>query len=279
MLQEQIGRLVQTAGVFAPAPAVSLRGITVQQVATVADPNAPKSLSTFYESDLAIVGSYRAQDDAVRLRLTAIDPSGRELAQTTTVLPRRAVPETYATTPENAGQTAQLLNSLDGVAPRSTGAARVELTTSRPGSGASYRLGDEIRYFVKSTVDGYLCLLHVDAEKNVTRIFPNQHQEDGRIQRDTAVEVPAAGAPFRFAASPPFGLETTFAIVTSVPLDERAFKAVEGGFAKPRHGVAELISTRGVAVTPQGPRAPAASNAAAQNILLVWNAVIVLIRP
>lgn len=279
MLQEQIGRLVQTGAVFAPAPAVAVRGITVQQVAQVSDPNAPQALSKLYDSDLAIMGSYRAQGDSVRLRLVAIDPAGRELAQAATDLPRHAVPGSLTARPPNAEETAHLLSSLGGVAPRSTGAARVELTTSRPGSGASYRLGEEVRYFVRSTVDGYLYLLHVDAEKNVTRIFPNQHQPDARIRRDTAIEVPATGAPFRFEASPPFGLETTFAIVTPVPLDERAFQAMEGGFAKPRQGVAELVATRGIAVKPQGAQSSAPGGGTAEDVQLVWNAVIVLIRP
>ena len=81
--------------------------------------------------------------------------------------------------------------------------------------------------------------------------------------------MPRAGAPFKFEATPPFGLETSFAIVTPVPLDERDFQAVEGGFAKPKHAVTEVLATRGIRLSPvegSGGR-------------LVWDSVTVLVRP
>ena len=131
-----------------------------------------------------------------------------------------------------------------------------------------------------STIDGYLYLFHVDADKNILRIFPNQYQREARISAGAPLELPAPGAPFKFEASPPFGLETTFAIVTRVPLDEKDFQLVEGGFAKPKQDVPGLVATRGISVKPvETAASPPAVAVAAPPAQLVWNSVTVLIRP
>src|SRR5262249_34151423 len=161
---------------------------------------------------IAIVGSYRPEKDAVRVSLKAVDGQGRELAQQVTAILNNAIPGTWAASPANATDTSQLLGSLSQLGPKSPGAAQVEISTNRRGAGASFRMGDEIRYVVRSTIDGYLYLFHIDAAKNVVRIFPNKYQKDARVASGTSVEIPLTGAPFRFEASPPFGLETSVAI-------------------------------------------------------------------
>jgi len=232
------------------------------------------------------------------LRLSSVDARGRDLAQEARGIARRAIPGAWPASAPNAPETSQLLNTLgQQMGPRTQGTARVEVTTNRPGTGASFRTGEEIRYLVTSTVGGYLYLFHVDAEKRILRIFPNQLQPDARVTGGAALEVPAPGAQFKFEASPPFGLETTFAIVTPVPLDDRDFVAAEGFFAKPRQEVPELLTSRGIRLRPTdgagagGPppaaAAPPSGSAggagsggpAALGDSLVWNYVTVLIRP
>jgi hypothetical protein len=260
----------------------------------VENPNDPKALSALYNTDLAIAGTYRPQPDRILVRLAVLDAKGSELAQAVKEILRQAIPDVVASAPSNAADTSQLLNSLNQLGPKSQGNARVEVTTNRPGAGANFRMGEEIRYFVTSTIDGYLYLFHIDADKNVLRIFPNQFQREARVNAGAALEIPAPGAPFKFEASPPFGLETTFAMVTSVPLDERDFQMVEGGFAKPKQEVPTLIATRGISVKPVEPTSPAPAPGAASppsspypaaapapspQPQLVWNSVTVLIRP
>jgi hypothetical protein len=293
LLQERVAALVETEGLFKTA-AVQTRGISIKQVAAVENPNDPKALSTLYNTDLAIAGTYLPQPDRVLVRLAALDDKGNPLAQASNEIPRQAIPDVLAAAPVNAADTSQLLNSLNQLGPKSQGGARVEVTTNRPGAGANFRLGEDIRYFVTSTIDGNLYLFHIDADKNILRIFPNQYQREVRVSAGAALEVPAPGAPFKFEASPPFGLETTFAIVTSVPLDERDFQMVEGGFAKPKQEVQALVATRGISVKPVEPTSqppapgaapppsapyPAAAPAPSPQPQLVWNSVTVLIRP
>lgn len=293
LLQERVATLVENEGLFKPA-AVQTRGITIKQVAGVENPNDPKALSALYNTDLAIAGTYRSQPDRILVRLAVLDDKGSELAQAVKEILRQAIPDVVASVPSNAADTSQLLNSLNQLGPKSQGNAKVEVTTNRPGAGANFRLGEEIRYFVSSTIDGYLYLFHIDADKNILRIFPNQFQREARVNGGAALEIPAPGAPFKFEASPPFGLETTFAMVTSVPLDERDFQMVEGGFAKPKQEVPTLVATRGISVKPVEPASPAPAPGAASpspspypatapppspQPQLVWNSVTVLIRP
>jgi hypothetical protein len=282
LLQERVALLLESERFFKPAPAVFTRGITIKQVAAVENPNDPKALGALYNADLAIAGTYGLKPDWVLVRLTGLDNKGGELAQVSSEISRRAIPDVVAAAPANAAATSQLLDSLNQLGPRSQGNAKVEVTTNRPGAGANFRLGEEIKYFVTSTIDGYLYLFHVDADKNILRIFPNQYQREGRIRAGAALEVPVPGAPFKFEASPPFGLETTFAIVTAVPLDEKDFQMVEGGFAKPKQDVPALVATRGISVKPvetASAASPPSSGSAVPPPQLIWNSVTVLIRP
>jgi hypothetical protein len=283
LLQERVAILVDTEGIFGQPSGVHTRGITIKQVAAVENPNDPKALGALYNTDLAIAGTYRPHPHRVFVRLAALDDRGAELAQATKEISRQAIPEVVAASPANAADTSQLLDSLNQLGPKSQGEARVEITTNRPGAGANFRLGDEIRYFVTSTMDGYLYLFHIDADKKVLRIFPNKYQREARVRAGAAREVPAPGAPFKFEASPPFGLETTFAMVTAAPLDEREFQIVEGGFAEPKQQIPALVATRGISVkrAESASPAPASPPTAGTAPLpqLVWNSVTVLIRP
>jgi hypothetical protein len=284
LLQERVATIVESEGHFKSASGIQTRGISIKQVAGVENPNDPKALGALYNADLAIVGTYRPQVDQVFVRLTALDDKGGELAQASNEISARAIPDVVAAAPANAVDTSQLLNSFNQLGPRSQGEAKVEVTTNRPGAGASFRLGEEIKYFATSTIDGYLSLFHIDADKNILRIFPNQYRREGRIRAGAALEVPSAGAPFKFEASPPFGLETTFAIVTAVPLDEKDFQMVEGGFAKPKQDVPALVATRGISSKPaeaasQAPAPTSPAAASGPQPQLVWNSITVLIRP
>lgn len=267
VLQERLQGVVQGGAVFAP-PART-RGVTIKEVSGTARPNEPGALPAMYGSDIAIAGTYQVQGERIDLELTAVDPDGRPLAQAASAIPTAAVPAVPTTPPDNAGDTTALLQAIESqLGPRARGEARVEVTTSRPGAGASYQLGEEIRYFVTSTTDGYLYLFHVDADNAATQLYPNEFQPEARIRRGAALEVPPAGAPFRLEASPPFGLETTVAIVTSTALDVGALEAIGRGLSHPAQG-----TLRGVAVRP------AAGAGAGTSRSLVWNAVTVLVRP
>ncbi|MGH7320609.1 MAG: DUF4384 domain-containing protein [Candidatus Rokuibacteriota bacterium] len=268
-LEERVARVMEIAQPFPMVAGPRTRGITIKQLAGVDSPNEPKALTAFYDAELAIAGSYRWQREEILVGLTAFDDQGRVVARVGGEVPVRAVPDQVITAEVNFRHTGEFLKAFDQLGTRAQGDRKVEVTTNRPGAGASFRRGEEIRYFVVSTVDGFLYLFHIDADGKMLRIFPNQHRREGRVQAGIPVEVPGDGAPFGFEASPPFGLETTLAIVTPVPLDEKDFEWADRDFKRPMRDVPSLVSTR-IGVSSGDAGAPP---------VLVWNTITVLIRP
>jgi hypothetical protein len=185
------------------------------------------------------------------------------------LIPASAIPDVVASTPQNAPETGQLLNSLNQIGPQAEG--QLVLTTNRPGAGSTFRLGEEITFFVKSNTDGYVYLFHIDADKHFSQIFPNQFQQEARVQAGQVLQVPSAGAQFKFEASPPFGLETTFAIVTAAPLSDADLQAIQNGLGGPTQEVPAFLKTRGIGVVSAAPTAAAPP--------VQWNSTTVLVRP
>ena len=268
LLQDRVSSIVANDGVFKQSTGVLTRGISVQQVAAVGNASDPKALTSLYNADLAIAGTYQPQGDQVLVKLTAMQNSG-EIAQTSQLIPASAIPDVVASTPQNAPETGQLLNSLNQIGPQAEG--QLVLTTNRPGAGSTFRLGEEIMFFVKSNTDGYVYLFHSDADKHISRIFPNQFQQEARVQAGQVLQVPGPGAPFKFEASPPFGLETTFAIVTAAPLSDADLQAIQNGLGSPTQEVPAFLKTRGIGVVSAAPTAAAPP--------VQWNSTTVLVRP
>ncbi len=270
LLQDRVSAIVVNDGVFNQSTGVQTRGISIKEVASVSNANDPKALPTLYNADLAIAGTYQPERDGVRVKLAALQNAG-EIAETSKTIPASAIPDVVAASAQNAGDANQLLSSLNQIGPKAD--AQISITTNRPGPGSSFRLGEEIKYFVTSNSDGYLYLFHTDAEKSVARIFPNQYQQDARIHAGQALQVPGAGAPFKFEASPPFGLETTFAIVTTAPLAEKDLQLIQTSFASAKQEAPTFLKSRGISVVSTAPSAQAAGAP------VLWNSVTVLIRP
>lgn len=266
LLQDRVSSIVMTDNVFNQPVGVLTRGINVKDMQAVKNINDPRSLPALYNTDLAISGTYQSRPEGVAVRLAALQKSG-EIAASNALLPADVLPSVVAEAPQNANDTNQLIGSMDQVTPRSDG--QLNITTNRPGQGANFRMGEEIRYFVKSTSDGYLYLFHIDGEKQVNQIFPNPYQPNPTIRAGEVVQLPQPGAPFKFEASPPFGLETTFAIVTPAPLTDNDLQMVQASFATPSQVGPTLARTRSIS----------ANGASATSSSVLWNSATVLIRP
>ena len=265
LLQDRVSTIVTNDNVFNQPVGVQSRGINVKDMQSVKNINDTRSLPTLYNTDLAIAGTYQTRPDGVAVKLSAVQNSG-EIAQSRAVLPAAVIPDVVAAAPQNANDTNQLLGSMNKVAPRADG--QLNITTNRPGQGSNFRVGEEITYFVNSNTDGFLYLFHVDGEKHVNRIFPNPYQPNPNIRAGEALQLPQPGAPFKFEAAPPFGLETTFAIVTPSPLTDSDLQMIQASFANPNQVGPTLARTRGI-----GPSVATANNS------VLWNSATVLIRP
>ena len=108
---------------------------------------------------------------------------------------------------------------------------RLEILPSR-----RVRLGQNITYQVHSERDGHLLLVYVDADRNVTQIFPNKFSEQAgastRIAARRTISIPDPYHGFAITAAEA-GQEILYAIVTDDPVSlddlvssERALKIV-----------------------------------------------------
>ncbi len=86
-----------------------------------------------------------------------------------------------------------------------------------------YRGGETMTVTVTSEEEGYLYLLYLSADDQLTCLFPNEVQSDNRIPADREITVPAAGAPYLLRVGPPFGAEVLKAIVTTTYRDPAEF--------------------------------------------------------
>lgn len=78
-----------------------------------------------------------------------------------------------------------------------------------------YEEGDELTATVRSSSDGFLYLFYLNANQQLTCLFPNQFQQNNRIRKDADTVVPAPeGATFRIRIAAPFGQEVLKAVVT-----------------------------------------------------------------
>lgn len=88
---------------------------------------------------------------------------------------------------------------------------------------------------VKSDMDGYLYLLHVDPENNTSVLLPNEWYNDNHIKANETVSYPYSNtAPYRFRVSgPTFGKEQLVAVVSRTQLDSIKAKDYAKGAFKP----------------------------------------------
>ena len=91
--------------------------------------------------------------------------------------------------------------------------------------GARLRVGEEIEVTVDSDLGGGLVLLDIDAQGQVTQIFPNEWTDSRLIAEDTLVRIPSETASFRFRAQPPLGRGVLIAVVAQ---DEFRLESLTG---------------------------------------------------
>lgn len=77
-----------------------------------------------------------------------------------------------------------------------------------------YRIGEEMIVQVRSERAGFLYLFYINAEDQVSIVFPNDRQQDNRIQAGEDVVIPAENAEFRFRVTAPAGDEVLKAVVS-----------------------------------------------------------------
>lgn len=82
----------------------------------------------------------------------------------------------------------------------------------------TYKVGELVNVTVRSSRNGFLYLLYLQANGETVVLFPNKHHDKNRITKNKNVSVPAAGARFQMRVGNPTGKELLKAIVTTKAL-------------------------------------------------------------
>lgn len=81
-----------------------------------------------------------------------------------------------------------------------------------------YRLGDTLQFRVTSERSGYLHIVQVDSQDQVTVLLPNAAVLDNRIEAGRQLVFPAPGSPLKVQAQEPVGESLLAFVVTSQAL-------------------------------------------------------------
>lgn len=80
----------------------------------------------------------------------------------------------------------------------------------RPGANPKYKVGDKMVVNVSSTADCNVVVYNYDAQKNLTQIFPNDHQKDGKLKAGQRIQIGGDESPFEYSVSGNGGVERIF---------------------------------------------------------------------
>ncbi len=84
---------------------------------------------------------------------------------------------------------------------------------------AKLKLGDEMAFHISSSQTGRLWLVQVDANDEVTFLFPNEDGQDNRILGNKPVKIPSASSDWVIEASEPKGESLVAAVITTEKFD------------------------------------------------------------
>jgi hypothetical protein len=106
---------------------------------------------------------------------------------------------------------------------QSRGLAVDDLRNEKPGFAVrvgvdhpdrTYWAGQELKASVLVSKDAYVYLFYQSASGEVHCVFPNSVQQENFVRAGEEVQIPAAGAEFRFRVTPPYGRELLKVVAT-----------------------------------------------------------------
>ncbi len=85
------------------------------------------------------------------------------------------------------------------------------------GCGGTYKIGDKLVVYFRSSKDSYLNLFDVSPAGRVRLIFPNRYRTDNFFEADIVHAIPTEGDDFEFEVTPPTGKGIIRAMATLSP--------------------------------------------------------------
>jgi len=101
-----------------------------------------------------------------------------------------------------------------------TGAPRIEIWTSQRGS---YRSGENARAYFRTTVAGYVTILHIDPDGRPRVLFPERPADENSVGAGYQYLVAPSGARYAFAVRNSSGTGYLVGVVSREPFDYDAY--------------------------------------------------------
>ena len=193
-----------------------MRGIGIQD-----NPKEPATLAKRSDAELVLHGSQVTTASGVQIQLALSEGAeAQPLATANTIFSANQIPADHPAQANNIEALSENQAVLSQMGEKASGRLHLDLWTDRGGSSATYYEGDEIRVILRANLDCYLRLFYLDASGNTIQLFPNDRESADQLQANQEMEIPSAGAGYRFAVQPPFGTEQLVAIASIVPIPE-----------------------------------------------------------
>ena len=216
-----------------------LRGIGIRE-----DPKEPSTLAKRSQADLVLHGSQTATASGVQIRLALSEGSeAQPLATANAVFAPDQIPTDHPAQANNIDEVTKNQRVLSQLGEKTSGHLQLDLWTDRGGSSATYYEGDEIRVILRANQTCYLRLFYLDASGNTIQLFPNSRESSDQLQANQEMEIPSAGAGYKFAVQPPFGTEQLVAIASILPIPETEGMDVGNGQKILPNAAAAIVDT------------------------------------
>ena len=163
-----------------------------------------------------ITGNFFNGDSAVTVFLNLVQiETGTLLSKIEFDVPKNSIPASVSIVPDNYNDALYVLNELSNMGEGQSDELGVKVWTTR-GDGGTYRAGEEMIIQFFASQDCYIKLYHIDVDKRMSLIFPNQFYPDNHIRSGRIYKIPDSKYPFQFVLGAPFGLEFIKVIASTV---------------------------------------------------------------
>ncbi len=173
-----------------------------------------------------ISGTFFDAGETVKVYLDLVDVgAGTFKGKVEVDLPKQDIPPTLSLLPDNYKEAISVVKEIGEVQESGSGSFTVKAWTPR-GDGGTYKDGEKLVVNFRSSLDCYIRLFHVDVNKRMKLIFPNQYSSVNFIRANETYEIPDDSYPFSFNLGAPYGTEFIKVVASTVPFtdDEAAFR-------------------------------------------------------
>ena len=180
----------------------------------------PREIAIASGLDYYVIGSYRMERGGLEIRSRLIDTQTKYIQSSAHIMIERKElnPEDLVLI-DNMGEefksAEKKKNYLDQL--EKLVAAKPHKTTFTVKAWTDkkeYEINEKIVFYVKAEKNGYLTMLDVGPNGNITVIFPNKYHRDNFVLAGVTYQVPSLNYGFEFDVQGPAGLERIKAIVT-----------------------------------------------------------------